>query len=94
MLFVDQRIRIGFGDARQETIAHQRALAVAPVGVEAVADDGFAVANLVRNHRHYRAGHLRKIDVGVGDGGGNGNGFFTDVDDTHGGVLLLLRAPR
>ena len=87
---IDEGVGVRFGDARQKAIAHQRALAIATVGVEAVADDGFAVANDVGDDRNHRAGHFGKIDVGVGDGRGDGNGFFTDVDDAHGGLLLLF----
>ena len=89
VLMIDQSFRVGFGDPRQKAIAHQRALTVATVGVEAVTDDRFAVANHVRNDRDDRAGHLRKVDVGIGDRGSDGDGFFTDIDDTHDGFLLL-----
>jgi hypothetical protein len=91
---VDERIRIRFRDARQETITHQRALPVTAIGVEAIADDRFAIANNVGDDSDNRAGHFREIDIGIGDWGGNRNSFFADVYDAHDGVLLLLMTPR
>ena len=80
---VDQRGRIGFQDARDEALAHQHALAVAAVRVEAVADDRLAVADDVGDDGHQAQRHLAEIDVGVADGGTDGDGFFADVDDFH-----------
>ncbi|MCY1444315.1 hypothetical protein D9M71_607800 [compost metagenome] len=94
VLMIDERIWISFGDTRQEAITHQRALTIATIGVEAVADDRFAIANHIRDDSDDRAGHFRKIDVGIGDWGSDRNCFFTDVYDTHDGFLLLLVAPR
>ncbi len=47
---VDQAVGLGFQNARREALADQAALAVAAVGVEAVADHGFAVADHVGDH--------------------------------------------
>ena len=50
-----------------EALADQAALAVAAVGVEAVADDRLAVAHDVGDHGDEARGHLAEIDVGVAD---------------------------
>ncbi|MNB92947.1 hypothetical protein D3C76_846780 [compost metagenome] len=94
VLVVDESIWISFRDTRQEAITHQCTLTVATVGVEAVADYWFTIANHIRDDSDNRAGHFGKIDIGVGNWGGNRNSFFTDVYDTHDGLLLLLVAPR
>ncbi|MNH30554.1 hypothetical protein D3C79_908550 [compost metagenome] len=90
---IDESIWVSFRDTRQEAITHQCALTIATVGVEAVADDRFTVANYIRDDSDNRAGHFRKIDVGIGDWRSDRDGFFTDVYDTHDGFLLLLVAP-
>jgi hypothetical protein len=67
--------RIGFQDARDEALAHQAALAVAAIRVEAVADDRLAVADHVGDHGHQAQRHLAEVDVGVADGRGYGKVF-------------------
>nr|GEU28409.1 hypothetical protein [Tanacetum cinerariifolium] len=80
---VDQAGGIGFQDARNEPLAHQRALAVAAVGVEAVADYRLAVADDVGHHGDQAQCHFAEIDVGVADGGTDRYGFFADLNDFH-----------
>ncbi len=78
---VEQGGGFGFQDAWRETLADQAALAVAAVGVEAVADDGFAVALHIGDHRDEAGGHLAEIDIGVADRGTDRLGDLADVDD-------------
>lgn len=82
---VDQRVGGGFQQARDEAFAHQRALAVAAVGIEAVADDGLAVADHIGDHRDEAQRHLAKVDVRVADRAGDGDGLLSNLDDLHGG---------
>jgi hypothetical protein len=49
---VQQRQRIGFEDARDEALAHQLALAIAAIRVEAVAHDRLAIADHVGDDGH------------------------------------------
>jgi len=91
---VDKGVRISLRDTRQETITHQSTLAIATVGVETVADDGFTIANYVRDDSDDRAGHFGEVDIGVSNWGSNRDSFFTDVYDTHDGFLLLFVTPR
>ena len=86
---VHQRFGIGFHDARDESLAHQLALTVAAVGVEAVADHRLAIANHVGDDGHQAQGHLAEVDVGVADGGTDRDGFLADFDDLHGGLSLV-----
>ncbi|MNS74451.1 hypothetical protein D3C72_1079280 [compost metagenome] len=83
----DERSRIGVEDAGNEALAHQHALAVAAIRIEAVADDGLAVAEYVRDDGHQAQGHLAEIDIGVADGGRDGDGLFADFNDFHAGLL-------
>jgi hypothetical protein len=81
--------------ARDEALAHQRALAVAAVGVEAVADHRFAVAHHVGDDGHQAQRHLREVDVRVADGRTDGPRGFADLDDFHGvGVRKCVRVQR
>src|SRR5690606_13581171 len=73
----------GLQHTRHKAFAHQVALAVAAVGVEAVADDRFAVADDVGDDGHKAQCHLREIDVGVADVRLDRAGGFEDVDDFH-----------
>jgi hypothetical protein len=84
-LAVEQAGGRGFEHARNEALAHQRALAVAAVGVEAVADDGLVVAHDVGDDGHQAQRHLREVDVGVADVRLDGARRFADVEDLHGG---------
>ena len=79
---------VGFQDARDEALAHQLALAVAAVGVEAVADHRLAVADHVGDDGHEAQRHLAEVDVGVADGRADGDGLLADFDDLHGGLLM------
>jgi hypothetical protein len=69
--------------AGSEALADESALAVAAVGVEAVADDRGAVANDVCDDCYERAGHLGEIDVRVGDWRCYGKGYLAYVCDAH-----------
>jgi hypothetical protein len=72
---VDQDVGLGLQDARDEALAHQHALAVAAVGVEAVADHRLAVAHHVGHHGHQAQRHLAEVDVGIADGRADGQVF-------------------
>ncbi len=65
-------------------IAHQRSLAVPPVGVETITDHRPPIAHLIGDHRDDRTGHLRKIDIGIRDRRGDRHGLFADVEDAQG----------
>ena len=79
---------VGFQQARDEALAHQLALAVAAVGVEAVADHRLAVADHVGDDGHEAQRHLAEVDVGVADGRADGDGLLADFDDLHGWLRL------
>jgi hypothetical protein len=81
---VQQAGGIGLADAAGEAFADQPALAVAAVGVEAVADDRPAVAHRVGHHRHQAGGHLGEVDVGVADRRPDRPGHLADIDDADG----------
>ena len=55
---VEQRLRIGIEQPRQEAFADEAALTVAPVGIEAVPDHAAAVAHDVGDDRDEAHGHL------------------------------------
>ena len=74
----------GLEDTGGELFPDQSALAVAAVGVEAVADHGLAVALDVGDHGDEAGGHLGKIDVGVADRGTDRLGDLADIDNTQG----------
>ena len=84
-VFIEQAVRRGLQHARDEALAHQRALAVAAVRVEAIADHRLAVADHIGDHRDQAQRHLRKIDVGVADVGLDGARGLADFNDLHGG---------
>ena len=85
--------RLPAGAGRQP-LAHQRALAVAAIGIEAVADHRLAVAHHVGHHRDDRTGHLREVDVGVGDRRGDRDRLLPDVDDAHRQILHFPVVPE
>lgn len=89
---VDQRGRGGLEQARDEALAHQLALTVTAVRVEAVADHRLAVANDVRDDRDETQGHFAEVDVGVPDRGTDRNGFFADFNDSHATVSRELNS--
>ena len=80
---VEQRLRLGLQDARDEARAHLRAAGIAAGGVERVADDRLAVAHHVGDHRDHRGGHLGEVDRGVLQRGVQRDGGFADVGDAH-----------
>ncbi len=80
---IEQRFGRGFEQARGESLANEATLAIASIGVEAIADDTAAVADHIGDDRDQRAGHFGEVDVGVGDGGGNRRGDLAQFDDTH-----------
>jgi hypothetical protein len=65
--FSSIRLSGGLGQARQEAFAHQRALPIPPIGIEAVANHRLAVAHHIGDDGDHRTGHLREVDIGVGD---------------------------
>lgn len=69
---IDKRRRIGLQHARNEAVAHQFTLPIAPVGVKAVANDGLAVTYNVRDDCDQAQVHFAKVDVGITDGGTDG----------------------
>ena len=81
---IEQGRGLGLEHARAKAFADQLALAVAAVGVEAVADDRLAVAHHVGDDGDQAERHLREVDVGVADVRLDGPGRFEDVDDFHG----------
>jgi hypothetical protein len=90
---VEQVLRIG-REAGQQPLAHQRALAVAAIGVEAVAHHGRAITHHVGHHCDDRAGHLREVDKGVGDRRSDRDRPLSDVDDAHRQILHFPVVPE
>ena len=88
---VDERAGRGFEHARDEPLAHQRALAVAAVRVEAVADHGPAVAVDVGDDGDEAQRHLREVDVGVADARADRPRDLADLDDVHRRVVSPAR---
>jgi hypothetical protein len=78
---VQQAVGGRFQDARNEALAHQVALAVAAVGVEAVANDGATLTHHVGHHRHQAEVHFGKVDVGVANIALDRAGRFADFGD-------------
>ena len=81
---VNERVRRRFVNARNEALAHQIALTVAAVGIEAVTNDGLAIAHHIGDDRDQAQRHLTEVDVGVADRRFNRAGRFEYVDDFHG----------
>jgi hypothetical protein len=75
-------------EARDEALAHERALPVAPVGVEAVAHHAPAVPHGVGHDGHERQRHLGEIDVRVADGRSDRVRLFAYFQDPHAPILL------
>src|SRR5690606_25702499 len=73
---VEQRLGIGLEHARNEALAHQLALAIASVGVEAVADDAATVAHDVGDHGDQAQRHPAEVDVRIADGRADGKGLL------------------
>ena len=86
--------RIGFRQAGQQPLAHQRALAVAAIGIEAIAHHRRAVAHHVGHHCDDRTGHLREVDEGVGDRRSDRDRPLSDVDDAHRQILHFPVVPE
>ena len=80
---VEQRLRVGRHDARDEALAQDAALGVAPVGGEAVADHRLALAHHVGLDRDQADGHGRERDVGVADLRGDRRRGLADARDFH-----------
>ena len=83
MFCIDQRFGSGREYARLKSFTDEATLAVAAVRIKSIANHRFPVTDDVGDHCYYRAGHLRKVDVGVGDGRGEWDGFFADFCDSH-----------
>jgi hypothetical protein len=81
---VEQRIRVGGENARDEARAHLRAAGVAAGGIEREADHRPPVALHVGDHRDDRGGHLGEIEARVAQIRAQRNGFLSDIDDAHG----------
>jgi len=87
---VHERSGIGFEDARNEALAHQLALAVAAVRIEAVAHHRLAVADHIGDDGDQTQRHLAEVDIRVADRGTDRNGLFADFNDSHGTVSRVL----
>ncbi len=66
---------------REETLPHQRALTVASVGIETIANDWMAIADHIRNQCDNGTSHFGKIDVRILDRRVDEDGFFTDFEN-------------
>src|SRR6516225_2947615 len=80
---VEQALWVGFENAIGEAFADQTALPVAAVGVEAVTDNAFAVANRVGDDGDKARRHLGKVDIGVADGGRDRLGDLAQFQDAN-----------
>jgi hypothetical protein len=80
---VDEIIRLGVFQPRDEPLAQQPLRRIAAVRIEAEADHRFSVAHRVGEDRDHARGHRRKIDVGVGDLGRDRNDDVGDTGDAH-----------
>jgi hypothetical protein len=89
---VEEGFGVGFQKAGGEALANKAALTVAAVGVEAVADDPAAVAELVGDDGNQARRHLGEVDVGVADRRGDRLGDLADVYDSHGRAFGLAAA--
>ena len=74
-----------------KALADEAALAVAAVGVEAVADHRLAVADDIGDHGDQRTGHFGEIDVRVGDRGCDGK-VTSRMSTMRMGHSLILRS--
>ena len=88
---VEERLGLGRQDARDEPLAQDAALRVAPVGGEAVADDRMPIAQHVGLDRDQADGHGRERDEGVADLRCDRRGGFADTGDAHGRPISLRR---
>ena len=88
---VQQDLRIGFEQTRRKAFANQAALAIAPVGIEAIAHHALAVAKRIGDDGHQAGRHFGEVDVGIAYRRCNRLGDFTNIDDAdrHGGVYRL-----
>ncbi|MNL23151.1 hypothetical protein D3C87_1445200 [compost metagenome] len=80
---VDERFRVCFHDAGDEPLAHQGALSIATVGIEAITHHRLPVADHVGDHGDQAEGHLAEVDVGVADGRADWEGLLADFYDSH-----------
>src|SRR5438270_671605 len=81
---IEQALRIGFHQARRETLSDQSALPVTTVRVETVTDDWLALANDIGDDGDEARRHFGEIDIGVADRGGDRFCNFADLDDADG----------
>src|SRR5205085_876739 len=79
---VHQRFRLRFEDSRPYALTNERALPIAAVGIEPVANDRLAVSNDIGHDRDQAQGHLGKVDVRVSDWRRNRLRHFANVHDT------------
>ena len=84
---VQQGLRVGLPQPRREPFADQTALAVTPVGVEAIPDDGPSVANDIGDNGDKRQRHLGKVDVSIGDRRRDRRGHLADIHNPHAFLL-------
>src|SRR5699024_7938585 len=75
-----------------ETLAYQATLTIATVGVEAIADYRFAVANHIGVYRNEACRHVRKIDIGVAYWRCNAACILADIHDANAHLRLRLWA--
>src|SRR5690606_3036487 len=80
---VEQVLRRGGTQARNEALAHHRTLGIAAVRIEPETDDLLSVPDHVGHDGDDAAGHLAEVDEGVPDLGPDRDGLLTDVDDAH-----------
>ena len=85
---IEQAVGVGVQQPRDGAAAQDLPGAVAPVGVEAIADEGFAVTDDVAGHRDDRAVHRTEIDPGVADRRTDRDDVLVDGEDLH--VLPFL----
>ena len=91
---IEQALRIGFHQARRETLPDQSALPVTTVRVETVTDHGLAVANDIGDDRNEARRHFGEIDIGVADRRGDWFCNFADVDDADGHGFSFRKVVR
>ncbi len=74
---------IGLQDPVAKPLPNEPPLAIATVGIEAIADDAPPIPRHIRHHGHQAGGHLREIDISVADRRGDRLGYFTNINDAH-----------
>ena len=81
---VEQRLGLGFQDARDEARAHLRAAGIAAGGVEGIAAHRLAGAHNVGDHGDHRRRHFAEVEARIGERRVERDRRLADVDDAHG----------